>query len=78
MRISMKFCEWAFSIPICSVFYSGIIFPVGASIINIASSRAFLSQKDTESYSVAKGAMSSPDACVCHEPGGIRSTGEQH
>lgn len=32
-------------------------FPRGASIVNIASSRAFMSQKDTESYSAAKGGI---------------------
>lgn len=32
-------------------------FSRGASIVNIASSRAFMSQKDTESYSAAKGAV---------------------
>ena len=33
-------------------------FAPGASIINIASTRAFMSQADTESYSVAKGGIS--------------------
>ena len=32
-------------------------FKIGASIINIASTRAFMSQPDTESYSAAKGAI---------------------
>ena len=32
-------------------------FSRGASIVNIASSRAFMSQKDTESYSAAKGGI---------------------
>ncbi len=32
-------------------------FRAGASIINIASSRAFMSQRDTESYSAAKGGI---------------------
>ena len=34
------------------------VFAVGASIVNIASSRAFMSQPDTESYSAAKGGIS--------------------
>lgn len=34
------------------------IFQTGAAIVNIASSRAFMSQKDTESYSAAKGGIS--------------------
>lgn len=33
-------------------------FSCGAAVVNIASSRAFMSQKDTESYSAAKGGIS--------------------
>lgn len=33
------------------------VFTAGASVVNIASSRGFMSQKDTESYSAAKGGI---------------------